>query len=457
MTLQHLFEGKPGNAVAQGTNATQANTGAIQAPNVPSGGLMIFDAASARQGLFGLKIQSSTAGATSIRMPAESTVSMDWGNTTEIEIPTPLPSGSDIVSIHTVRHASGTILRWNVDSAGHLTLNRVTGASIAMGTHAAGTKLRVTSWGTVGTSTTGVLHARCYPTGSGTIISGATHDSTNSDLGTAPPVSGDLGVTGTFATSFTLSYDSDQWSTTAAEMAAVPTNLPPTVSVGSSVTTAAGGGTVTLAATASDPDGTIASYAWTVQSVLPASTLPTITNPSSANASVAVSNPGRYIIRCTVTDNGGATAYAEKKIFVPVDTNARPILDLANAGAWSLAGGSASAAAALADESDTTLTQGPTAPASEAVQRVLLQPQTTPTTWSMDVKHKLASAGSATCKLRLYEVTVAPDGTITAATQRKEWTLTPTTTAATTTVSLTSGEIATVTQWNEIMIEMSEL
>jgi hypothetical protein len=41
------------------------------------------------------------------------------------------------------------------------------------------------------------------------------------------------------------------------------------------------------------------------------------------------------------------------------------------------------------------------------------------------------------------------------ATSRKVWSVTPTTTLTSTVLTLTSGEIATVTSWNELDVELS--
>lgn len=457
MTKQYLFEGE-GSVVSDGTAATTTNTGALQVTT--SGGSLTFRTAAAAQGSLGMRCVSSTTGATILRMASEAS-SMTFQNTTEIKLPTPLPTGANAPTLKTVRYTAadattGIVLRWFVNASGALFLRRITGADIAMGTgYTAGQALRLAVWGTVGTATTGVLHARVYAKGTTTPALG-THDSTNSDLGTNPVTAGDIGVTAAIPEVYTVDFDSDQWGTALAELPQVAGNVAPTVSVGSNVTLGTSGGAVTLTATAADTDGSIVSYLWEFTSILPASTAPTITGATAASGSVTITNPGRYVIRCTVTDNGGATAVAYKKVFVPA-AGVRTILDLANPGAWTLAGGATSASAALADELDTTLTQGPTSPASEALQRVLLAPLSAPTNFGIDLKHKFATAGSATCKLRLYEATVSGLGVLTASTLRKEWPASPTTTAATTNLTLTAGEIATVTQWNEIMLEMSEV
>lgn len=462
MTRVYTFEGVGVTAV-QGLAATAGNTGA-QSANLPGTAVAIFDSASAAQGNFGLKITSAASGASSFRMPSDDITSLSFQRTFETKIPSPLPSGAEVPSFMSIRWrdsggTEGTVMRLQITAAGVLQVQRVSGALVTLGTgYTAGQAIRVAFWGKVGTgvpSTNGELHIRVYTKNTTTVL--GTHDSTNSDLGTNPVSGGDLGTTSALTGTYTLAYDSDQWGTAIAELPQLPANLPPTVSVGADVTLSASGGSVTLTATASDPDGTIAAYAWTITSILPSSSPPTIINPATANASVNLTNPGRYVIRCTVTDNLGATGFAEKKIFVP-GQSVRPVLDLANPGGWSLMGSATSAAGGLADEDDTTGTQGPTAPVAEAIQRVLLAPMLVPSSsFALQLKNKLATAGAATCKVRLYEAVISPAGAITSSTMRKEWTVTPTTSAVTSSLTLTAPEIATFTQWNEVFVEGSEL
>lgn len=92
-------------------------------------------------------------------------------------------------------------------------------------------------------------------------------------------------------------------------------NSPPTISVGGDQSVAAGV-TVTMTASASDPDGSISTYSWTKISGTATPTLSgesssvcTFTSPSSGSSDV-------LIYRCTVTDNQGATAFDEIQISV---------------------------------------------------------------------------------------------------------------------------------------------
>lgn len=95
-----------------------------------------------------------------------------------------------------------------------------------------------------------------------------------------------------------------------------PVNQPPVVNAGSNqnVTLPA---TPTLTAIASDPDGSIASYSWTLLS----GTSATITSPATASTTITGLAAGTYVFRCTVTDDKGATAYSDVQLTV-TDPNA---------------------------------------------------------------------------------------------------------------------------------------
>gem|GEM_PF-1507790 len=89
-------------------------------------------------------------------------------------------------------------------------------------------------------------------------------------------------------------------------------NVPPTVSAGAGQTITLPVNAATLSGTASDPDGSIASYAWSKVS----GTGGTITSPSSASTTVTGLTQGSYTFKLTVTDNKGATASANVSVTV---------------------------------------------------------------------------------------------------------------------------------------------
>jgi hypothetical protein len=78
---------------------------------------------------------------------------------------------------------------------------------------------------------------------------------------------------------------------------------PPVVDCGADIDLVVSSTTIT--ATASDPDGTIASYLWETVS---GPNVPTLTNGTTATVTVSGLVVGSYLFRCTVTDNDGLTA-----------------------------------------------------------------------------------------------------------------------------------------------------
>ncbi|MBO0983937.1 LamG domain-containing protein [Rathayibacter sp. SD072] len=83
-------------------------------------------------------------------------------------------------------------------------------------------------------------------------------------------------------------------------------NIPPTLTLDSDLTVPAGEEFL-VGAHAEDPDGTISSYRWTVES---ADTAPILTNADQRVVTVQTTAPSTVILRCTVTDSGSALASA---------------------------------------------------------------------------------------------------------------------------------------------------
>lgn len=82
-------------------------------------------------------------------------------------------------------------------------------------------------------------------------------------------------------------------------------NQLPVVNAGPDKTIKLPTSTVTLSGSASDADGTIASYSWTV---VTGPNVPTLTNATSATLTVTNMIQGTYTFRLTATDNNGASA-----------------------------------------------------------------------------------------------------------------------------------------------------
>ena len=90
-------------------------------------------------------------------------------------------------------------------------------------------------------------------------------------------------------------------------------NQPPVVNAGPDLNVTLPNNTVTLAGTASDPNGSISAYSWTQTS----GTAATIVNPTSASTNISgITSPGSRTFRLTVTDNLGATSTDEVVVTV---------------------------------------------------------------------------------------------------------------------------------------------
>ncbi|MEO6869699.1 MAG: PKD domain-containing protein, partial [Ginsengibacter sp.] len=100
-----------------------------------------------------------------------------------------------------------------------------------------------------------------------------------------------------------------------------PANQNPIVNAGSDVTITLPASTVTLKGVASDPDGTIVSYAWTKISGPTSATFSASNNP---NTDVSALTQGIYQFQLKVTDNVGATAQDVVQVTVNAAANIPP-------------------------------------------------------------------------------------------------------------------------------------
>lgn len=103
-----------------------------------------------------------------------------------------------------------------------------------------------------------------------------------------------------------------------------PSNQPPSVNAGFDQVITLPTNSVQIDGTASDADGSIASYSW---SKIAGPTQYTITNGNTADPTMGNLVAGTYIFRLTVTDNEGALSYDEVGITVNSPSNQLPLVN----------------------------------------------------------------------------------------------------------------------------------
>lgn len=197
---------------------------------------------------------------------------------------------------------------------------------------------------------------------------------------------------------------------------------------------------------ASDPDGSIASYAWTV--AYSSTTAPTLAGASTATVSgTSPSSTGQLVIlQCVVTDNEGGTVTLTTEVRVPSSSTTvshLPGTNLVDAGTLFPVTGAASAGDALADSSDTTYIESPTISGTTTKYRSRLRPMTERSALTVAERTQLTALGG-TIEVRLLE----------GATVRQVWAL-PQSTAITDSNNVVTAPatIDAIVDWCNLWIE----
>lgn len=217
-------------------------------------------------------------------------------------------------------------------------------------------------------------------------------------------------------------------------------NTAPSVSVGSGLTVAAGTA-VSMTATATDAEGGTLTYNWTQL----AGPTVTLTGTTTATCTFTPATAAHYSFRCTVTDNGGLSASADKAVNA-TSTTSRPETLVSNTGAWT-ANGTTSFPGALNDESNTTWVQSPTNPASPATHRYQLSPLAT---------------GGTTISYTYDQTATTPQLTLTATllqgpamTTIASWVQSPSTVITTANQTLNATQQAALTDGNNLYLDLT--
>lgn len=228
-------------------------------------------------------------------------------------------------------------------------------------------------------------------------------------------------------------------------------NQPPVVSISPVKQAVAAGAAVSATATASDPDGTIATYAWSVDYC--STTAPTLSNASTSTVNFTAPAAGHLVVlKCLVTDSDGASTSVTTEIRVPTSAATLAVLpDDSGKGhtvktPWAVFGAAANAAAALSDGSGATGVESADVTSTPTVSRHRLAPSTT----RSNAKITLAGvaktdSGAITAKAMLYEGT----------TLRQTWTLTPTTTPTSVDLALSGATVAAIIDWSDLWVALS--
>jgi hypothetical protein len=167
-----------------------------------------------------------------------------------------------------------------------------------------------------------------------------------------------------------------------------------------------------------------------------------LTGGSTASATFTPTVAGVYVARITVTDNGGATAFATQRVLVP-STSLRPTSTTSNPGGFSVVG-AGTGAAALADELDSTYIVSGSAPANASITFALdgVLESGIPT---VKVRADIDTAVAGTVKVELLEgTTVRATQTFSVTTSIQEFSLV-----------LTSTESSSITDRSNLFVRIT--
>lgn len=260
---------------------------------------------------------------------------------------------------------------------------------------------------------------------------------TNNNTGTTTIASMVIGKPTTGSTWDTLYIDDVRATDTTSNVFSPyvpPSNVAPTVSISPSTYTATLGSPISVTGVASDTDGTIASRTWTCTS-FPGSA-PTLSGASTSTVTFTPATAGVYTLSFTATDNTGASpaAPATATVYVPaanVTVNANP----SNTGTWT------GSYTDLADNSDSTFVQS----TGSGTDTFVFNPATPSTTAYITVRAAYVDAGATINWSLLQGSTTIASGTISGLTA----------TPANYTLTLTSGQVASITDWTALKIAFS--
>lgn len=163
-----------------------------------------------------------------------------------------------------------------------------------------------------------------------------------------------------------------------------------------------------------------------------------------SNGDVAAGTYSKTATGPSTTVGGQVFLLLQPASGVAAGTTVAPTSLESNVGSWTNVGGASDFVTALTDANANTYVQSNTGAANPSKIRYKLLPLVTPSSFTLQPTLYQSVAGTGTCYVRLFEGT----------TQRKQWTVSVTTTPSTPSLTLTGGEIATVTDWTNVYVEI---
>lgn len=455
MTLrQYLFDVTPDSTALNTTNLKSVDNVAATTVSGGTGGTVRSTTANVFKGTAAMR-QITGTGAMNVRFPFVATNTK--GAVSVYRFMATLPSAT--INPIDIRDNSGNALfRISINTSGKVLIQSPTGATLATST----ASITPNQWNRYeivfdigSSSTTGSATVNVY-NGDATGTPDVTVTATGVNLGGGANPAGvvDLGMMQAVA-SVQQDWDVLQMNDGATSMIGpyTTTNVLPTASITPTKQDVSAGASVSATVAASDSDGTIASYAWTITryaaGAAPAAVTPT-SGASSATVNWTAGPAGTLDVAvCDVVDNSGGHASPSPSQEVRVAaTGDVTTLGGTNAGdTWSNVGGASSGGVALADASDATYVESPAEVATASASRWRLQPMGPRTALTLTARTVLTSTGG-TVKVRLREGK-------TAQTLRQEWDVTQQATGFADQALVVSSP-GSISDWGDLWIEFSE-
>lgn len=442
MTQNILLETGP-----EGAALTQANSGASGSPSLGTGATAVFAAAAAKDGAFGARFTSSSVQSL-LRYATEGSGNQQ-GWSFWVNFRTSIAPASTL-TFFTMRYASGVVARIQLENTGRIKVGDVGGPTYtymgAAGIFAANTWYRFEIQMTGGSTTTGVYTVKAYNAAGNQV--GTTAASTSANLSVNAITNFDIGIQNGTTDANTVDYDSVRTQTGGSPTVEVgayqaSANTPPVVTASTPTPNPAVNSPVTLNGVATDSDGTISTVAWTFTSLPTGVGAPAITNAASAQATFTPVQSGLYVARFAATDNSGSTTTAS--VTIKVGGTTQGIIGVtSNPGGATTFPTSSSAPTVLSDTDDATYVEWPASPSAAALERFDFGPFVTAGQFYIVLgKVTISGAGSLAITAELFEGTVS----------RKKWTGL-TATGADITLTLSAAEVATISDWGSLHIEV---